>query len=93
MKQNQPRIYVCYQVEQAHVALAFHDIITMQSKKDVLYLHMEAVVGTETISEVKLSVNDNVVSAAEKCKRVTLFTHHYKCMVHNKVIYTSENII
>ena len=54
--------------------LAFHDIITMQSKKDVLYLHMEAVVGTETISEVKLSVSDNVVSAAEKCKSDTVHT-------------------
>ena len=44
--------------------LAFHGIITMQNKKDASCLHMAAVVGTKTISEIRQIVNDNVVSAA-----------------------------
>ena len=49
--------------------LAFHDIITMPSKKSVLYLHMEAAVGTGTISEMKQSVNEHVVSGLRKSIR------------------------
>lgn len=66
VEQNQHQISVCYQAGQGRVVLAFHDIITMQNKKDVSYLHMEAVVGTKTISEIKQVVNDDAVSAAER---------------------------
>ncbi len=59
-------MFACYLVIQDRVVLAFHDITTMPSKKNASCLRMEAVVGTETISEMLQSVNEHVVSDTDK---------------------------